>query len=304
MKRIKRINTDQIGVNPPHPWSIPGLLLLLTAISLLPIVLAGCRKESNSGTSNAINENTGRTSSGPDAASIIERNRALDNSRDSAIRLRARISGPGNPEELNAPRQIQLTMYRKHAPDGRMLFLIEFTSPAEERDRDGFITVYPDSRIEGVRYVQSTDSFIVTTDSTSEDALFGMTLQELTEGQPEKYDFSLLGDETYNGTPAYRLQGKLKPAAESKFPRTEFLISKQTFVVLQADFYDNHNELARRLAVSKTEQIAGHWIRTVWSIDNRARQKKIDFEAVDVKYDQNLKDSIFTREHLKKIASR
>jgi hypothetical protein len=307
MIRIKQRNTDQIGVNPPnpsHPRSISASLFLLIGITLLAVVLDGCRNEANSRTATAPNENTGTSSSGLDAASIIERNRALDNSRDSTMKLRARISGAENTEELNAPRQIQLTIYRKHEPDGRMLFLIEFTSPAEERDRDGLITAYPDSRIEGVRYVQSTDSFIVTTDSTSEDALFGMTLQELTEGQPEKYEFSLIGDETYNGTPAYRLQGKLKPAAESKFPRTEFLISKQTFVVLQAEFYDNHNELARRLAVSKTEQIAGHWIRTVWSIDNRARQKKIDFEAVDVKYDQNLSDSFFTREHLKKIASR
>jgi hypothetical protein len=41
-----------------------------------------------------------------------------------------------------------------------------------------------------------------------------------------------------------------------------------------------------------------------WTIDNRARQKKVDFESIDVSYDQGLKDSIFTREHLKKIASR
>lgn len=301
MIRIKRSNTDQIYR--PCSGSILALLPFLIAISLSMLLLAGCRKEPNSNAATA-NENAGRSSSGPDAASIMERNRALDNSRDSTMKLRARIAGSGNSQEPNTPRQIQVTMYRKHEPDGRMLFLIEFTSPAEERDRDGFITVYPDSRIEGVRYVQSTDSFIVTTDPTGEDALFGMTLQELTEGQPEKYDFLLAGDETYNGTSAYRLQGKLKPGAESKFPRTAFLISKETFVVLQAEFYDNHNELARRLAVSKTAQIAGHWVRTVWSIDNRARQKKIDFEAVDVKFDQNLSDSIFTREHLKKIASR
>ncbi len=304
MIRIKRIKMHQIGVNPSQPWSISASLFLLIGISLLPVVFDGCRKESNSGTSNATNENTSRSSPGLDAASIIERNRALDSSHDSTIKMRARISGAEKSEDLNAPRQVELTMYRTHGPGGQLLFLIEFTSPTEERDRDGLITVYPDSRIEGVRYVQSTDSFIVATDPASEDALFGMTLQELIEGQPEKYDFSLIGDETYNGTSAYRLRGTLKPAAESKFPRTEFLISKQTFVLLQAEFYDNHNELARRLTVGKTEQIAGHWIRTVWSIDNRARQKKIDFEAVDVKYDQNLRDSIFTREHLKKIASR
>jgi len=308
MTRIKQTIADQIGKNPPNPsnpWSIPGLLPFLIAIALLPILLLGCRNESNSNNnSNAANANTERSPSGPDAAAIIERYRALDDSHDSITRMRARISGSGSSEELTSVHQIQLTMYRKHEPDGRLMILIEFTSPDEERDRDGIITVYPDGRIEGVRYVQSTDSFVAVSDSASEDALFGMTLQELAEGQPEKYEFSLIGDDAYNGTPVYRMEGRLKVAAESKFPRLELLISKQNFVALQADFYDNHNELARRLTVSKTEQMAGHWTRTAWSIDNRARQKKIDFEASEVKYDQNQGDSVFTREHLKKIASR
>jgi len=82
------------------------------------------------------------------------------------------------------------------------------------------------------------------------------------------------------------------------------LISKQNFASVRAQFYDNHDELARDLTVSKTEQVGGRWTRMRWTIENRARRKKIDFEAVDVSYDQNLSDSIFTREHLKKIASR
>jgi hypothetical protein len=205
MKRIKRISTDQISVNPPDPsnrWSILASMLLVIAISF---ALAGCRREPTSSNSNAPSEKTAGSSSGPDAASIIERNRALDSSRDSTMKLRARISGSGSSQELNAPREIQFTIYRKHEPDGRHLIVIEFTSPAEERDRDALITAFPDGRVEGVRYVQSTDSFIVAGDAASEDALFGMTLQELAEGQPEKYAFSFAGDDTYNGTPVYRM---------------------------------------------------------------------------------------------------
>lgn len=307
MIRIKGTSSDRIDANPwyrSQSLSAPRLLLLLIAIGVMPLLLNSCHTEPNSNSTNATNENRGKSTPGLDAAVIIERYRALDNSHDSITKVRARISGSGNSEELAAPRQIQMTMYRKHEPDGRLVILIEFTSPAEERDRDGLITVYPDGRIEGVRYVQSTDSFVVVSDSASEDALFGMTLQELAEGQPEKYGFSLIGDDTYNDMPVYRMQGKLKTAAESKFPRLDLLISKQNFAALQAEFYDNHNELARRLTVTKTDQMAGHWTRTAWSIDNRARQRKIDFEAADVKYDQNLSDSVFTREHLKKIASR
>ena len=238
------------------------------------------------------------------AAQIIERYRALDDSHDSTIKLGAQIKGGEDSPELNSPRQIQLTLYRKREPDNRLLMLVQFTSPPEERDRDGLITVFPDGRIEAVRYVQSTDSFLVATEATSEDALFGLTPQELADGQPEKYDFTLIGEETYEGTPVYRLQGQLKQGAESKFPRLILLVSKQDFGARQAEFYDNHGELARRLVVSKAEPIAGHWSRMRWTIDNLARRKKIDFEAIEVKYDQNLSDSIFTRENLKKIASR
>ena len=298
-----QINEHGMGGNPYLPRSRRRRLLLLSAIGALLLICDACGNKSNSNNSNAANENKVKSSSGADAASIIERYRALDNSHDSTTKMRARISG-SSFEELAAPRQIQFTINRKHEPDGRLMMLIEFTSPPEERDRDGLITAFPDGRIEGLRYVQSTDSFVAVSDPAGEDSLFGMTLQELAEGQPEKYDFSLIGDDAYNGTPVYRMNGKLKAGAESKFPRLELLISKQSFVALQADFYDNHNELARRLSVGKSDQLAGHWARTSWSIDNRARQKKIDFETIDVKYDQNLSDSVFTREHLKKLASR
>lgn len=306
MRKMSQIIKYRMGANPTNaylPRQKQRLLLLLLAISVLSLVCGACGYKSNSSNSNAPNENKEKSSSGPDAASIIQRYRALDDSHDSTMRMRARISGSSS-EELTSPRQIQLTIYRKHEPDGRLMMLIEFTSPPEERDRDGLITAFPDGRIEGVRYVQSTDTFVAVSDPAGEDSLFGMTLQELAEGQPEKYDFSLVGDDAYNGTPVYRMNGKLKAGAESKFPRLELLISKQNFAALQADFYDNHNELARRLTVSKSDQLAGHWTRTAWSIDNRGRQKKIDFEIVDVKYDQNLSDSVFTREHLKKLASR
>jgi hypothetical protein len=309
MTRIRRINADQINADqisahPPNPRHRGSIALFSIAIVIISLVLSGCHNAPASNSAATTNENPAKSAPGVDASTIVERNVALDNSHDSTTKLRAQITGAGTSGELEAPRRLQLTIYRKHQPDGRLVILIEFTSPPEERDRDGLITVFPDARIEAIRYVQSTDSFIETSDATSEDALFGLTAQELAEGQPEKYDFSLSGDDTYNGQPVYRLKGTLKQRADSKFPAVELLISKQNFTALQVDFLDNHNELARRLAVSRFDLIGGHWTRMNWSIDNRARQKKIDFEAVDVKYDQKLSDSIFTREHLQKIASR
>ena len=82
------------------------------------------------------------------------------------------------------------------------------------------------------------------------------------------------------------------------------LLSKENSAAVVAEFYDNHNELMRRLTIDRMEQTGGHWTRRRWTVDNLARQKKIVFETLEAKYDQNLGDAIFSREHLKKLAAK
>jgi len=279
--------------------------LSMVVFSVVLLSIAGACNRKLGGTATIDNNNaTHSPGAAVDPGPIIQRYRALDDSRDSTTKLVASISGDGERAEMAQPKQVHFTMFKKRNPDGKLSMLVEFTAPSDERDRDGLITVFPDGQIEGIRYVQSTDSFIVTRDVLSEDALFGLTLQELANGQPEKYDFTVIGEETSDGTPVYRLEGKLKHGVESKFTRIVLLISKQNYAATRAEFYDNHAQLTRILIVNKTEQIAGYSTRTKWTIDNRARQRKIDFSVVEASYDRDLSDSIFTREHLKKIASR
>src|SRR5260370_40167903 len=71
------------------------------------------------------------------AAQIVERYRSLDDSHDATIKMKALITSQEDPAGLNAPQLIQLTMYRRREPDSRLLILAEFTSPPQERDRDG-----------------------------------------------------------------------------------------------------------------------------------------------------------------------
>jgi len=268
------------------------LLLALT----LSAALAGCdnKPASSNGAQPA-------STSGLDASEVVKRYLATGNIRDSTIKMRARITDANATSESRAP--IELTIYRKRSADGGLMILVEFNSP-EERDRDALVTITPQGETEGVRYVQSNDSFVTNKGVTSEESLFGMTMQELADGQPEKYDFWLTGEVPFGSSQAYRLQGKLKAGAESKFPRLVLLISKEGFFVLSAEFYDSHDELARLITVDDAGLVAGHWTRLKWTLDNRARQKKIDFETTDAKYNQGLSDSIFTRQHLKQIATK
>lgn len=265
-------------------------------VCALSIALAGCGKPAGN-TNTAAPPNSAQPS--VDVAKLVEKYRALDDSRDSTMKMRAKIEGADG-----GPPEVQMNIYRKRMADNSKAMLIEFTSPAQERDRDALVNTNPQGEIEATRYIQANDSFASVKGSVNEDSLFGMTLQELVDGQPEKYDFKLVGEETANSTPVYRVEGNLKPGADSKFSRLVMLLSKENSAAVVSEFYDNHNELQRRLTIDRMEQTGGHWTRMKWTVDNIARKKKIVFETLEAKYDQSLSDAIFMRDNLKKLASK
>ena len=240
---------------------------------------------------------TGISEAEREGARIFEQFRAHDTSKDSVTRMQVRLL-----EEDGQSRDIELRVSRKREADGRLLMFSEFLAPAAERDRNALITMRAQGEIEGTRYVQSNDSFATVRGATNEDSFFGLTVQELVDGQPEKYDFRLAGEETMNGTPVYRLEGKLKAGADSKFPRLVTRIAKDSYAVLSAEFYDNKNEMLRRITVTDLQQVAGYWTRMSWTIENPGKKKRLDFTVKEVQYDQNISPTVFTREHLKKSA--
>jgi hypothetical protein len=218
--------------------------------------------------------------------------------------MRVKIMSLGEALEPGTPSQVELTLYRKQRPDGGQVMLVEFVAPAQERDRDSLVTITPAGEVEGVRYVQSNDSFLITKGVTSEDALFGMTIQEMADGQPEKYNYAFKGEEKFGQWQVYKLEGVLKSGIESKFSRLILYLSKDNYTGVGAEFYDTRKALVRRLTVEKMEQVEGHWTRTEWTLENPVRARELKFETTQARYNQNLSDAIFTREHLKKIASR
>ncbi|HYP27997.1 MAG TPA: outer membrane lipoprotein-sorting protein [Blastocatellia bacterium] len=235
----------------------------------------------------------------PAADEIVGRFRALDNSRNSTTQVRVRIQ-----EQAGAPRTLQVTIYRKREADGGQKMVMDFSGSPDERDRSALISYGPKGDVEAMRFIQSNNSFVTTTTVAGEDSLFGMTLQELADGQTDKYDYTLAGEETAGATPVYKVEGKLKPSVESKFPRLVMSLSKDNGTLQVAEFYDSRNELARRMTVTKLEEVGGRWTRMQWVVDNVARGKRLDFEVLGVRYDTNLSDSIFSKDHLRKISSR
>lgn len=279
------------------PTTSRALLLSCLCAAVLSFSACGEKPPSTAATMPAATGNSATAAS--DGQRILEQYRALDKSRDSFVKMEVKIQ-----EADGQSHDVVIGVANKREADGRRLMFSQFLSPLEERDRNALIAISPQGEIEGTRYIQSNDSFATVKGATNEDSFFGLTVQEMVDGQPEKYDFKLIGEETVNATPAYRLEGTLKKGADSRFPRVVMLLAKDNYTALTAEFYDSKNELVRRVNVTKSEQINGNWIRTKWTLDNLLKKKKLDFEIKEVKFNQNLSNAIFTREHLKKTATK
>ena len=289
-----REKLEQTALGRPLRAFRPSLVIWPLAICMLSS-LAGCNNDSSTNRK----PSDAKTAPSLDTAKIIEGFRATNPPDRSTVKMKVKIQ-----DADQSSREVALTTYRTRKPDGSQMMLIEFTAPAEERDRSSLINISPEGDIEATRYAQSTDGFVSAKGATTEDSLFGLSLQELVEGQPEKYDFSVLGEETVKSASVYRLEGKLKERAESRFPRLVLLILKDNYATTLAEFYDNQKVLARRMEVEAFEQISGHPVRTRFTIDNIARRKKLAFEVSSSNFEGTLSDSLFTREHLKSITTK
>ncbi|HYM00238.1 MAG TPA: outer membrane lipoprotein-sorting protein [Blastocatellia bacterium] len=280
----------------------PRLVQILSLVSLMAGVLwlSACSNSSGSGGPGAGSaEAPASDQSKALAEDVAKKYGALDTSNDSTQKLKVTIK-----DDSGAAKAVDLVIYNKRKADGSRSMFVEFDSPAEERDRDALIEVDPKGNVQATRYTQSSKSFLTAKSPTDEESLFGMTLQELVGGQPEKYGYTLLGEDTHNGTPVYKLEGKLKAGVESRFPRIVMLIDKQNYAAEVIEAYDSQNQLARRITADKTEQVDGIWTRMNYQIDNIADKKTMNFAATSVKYNQNLPDSVFDRDHLKKLATK
>lgn len=108
-----------------------------------------------------------------------------------------------------------------------------------------------------------------------------------------KDTFTLLGEESADGTDCYKVECRAKDATE-KNPRRILWIRKDNYVVQKGEFYDKQNNLQRELTCSGITRIDGIWTTSVMTMKNVITGHSTVIEMKDVRYNQKVDDSIFT----------
>ena len=114
------------------------------------------------------------------------------------------------------------------------------------------------------------------------------------------YDFEIIGEEEYEGRPAYKLEGVKVPGKEVSYYRRVVWIDKERFVGLKEDLYAESGRLLKEARVLEVEEIEGRWYPVHMVMENKLRQDtSTEFIVNEIEFNPELPENIFTLERLR-----
>lgn len=125
-----------------------------------------------------------------------------------------------------------------------------------------------------------------------------ISIQELIGGELYNYTHELLGTKTFDSVDTYHVESRLKPEADSDFPRLTGHYRQDTFMPLQIELYNRQDQLERTMRVAELMQVSGHWGVKRAEVADAVANRHITLDTAELKYDPALPDELFTEEHL------
>jgi len=116
----------------------------------------------------------------------------------------------------------------------------------------------------------------------------------------ELYNFKILGEEEYEGRPAYKLEGIKVPDKEVSYYRRVVWIDRERFVGLKEELYAESGRLLKVARVLEVEKIDERWypVRTI--MENKLRQNtSTEFLVKNIKFNPELPENIFSLQNLR-----
>ena len=137
---------------------------------------------------------------------------------------------------------------------------------------------------------------IASSGSESEGSFMGtdFTYQDMGERSLNKYTYTLLGEESVDGVPCYKVECISKAHTE-KDPRYITYISKADFIMHKCEFYDRQDRLHRVLTCSDFVTISGYITAQKMKMENVQTGTWSLIETKDIVYNADgIDDSLFT----------
>ena len=123
--------------------------------------------------------------------------------------------------------------------------------------------------------------------------------EDMSGGEIEKdYTFKLLGEEETEGTMCYKFE-LIPTEFGPSYSKLILWADKEKFYTMRIDYYEN-DDLLKRLTMSDVKMIDGHWNAMTMLMKNLQDGGETVMETVNMKFDHDIPDKLFTTNNLKR----
>ncbi|MEW6735126.1 MAG: outer membrane lipoprotein-sorting protein [Acidobacteriota bacterium] len=240
---------------------------------------------------------TGSVHSAVDARKVVEGVYTQDTSRDASWRATMDVY-----DKKGTVREKKF-LFRRLGPFGNSKTLLRFTEPAEVRGVGLLSFNQKESKerqwlytptIQRVRRVapQERSRRFLGTDFTHED---------LAERVIDDFEYRLLlENEVIDGHSTYKIEGKPLSADRSQYKVFYLWIPKDLPYTILAELYNQNGEKVRVYHASNLEKIYGIWVAKRIEMISLPNNTKTVLNIDEVRFNQNLKEDLFTLQALEK----
>jgi outer membrane lipoprotein-sorting protein len=116
------------------------------------------------------------------------------------------------------------------------------------------------------------------------------------------YHHTIAGEETVNGHEAWKIELLPKEDAAVVWGKVNLWVSKEHYIELKAEFFDEDGNLKNTMTLSNIREIGGRTLPTHWEMipaDEEGKKTIIELESAD--FQEEIPESFFSQQNMKRL---
>ena len=191
-------------------------------------------------------------------------------------------------------------LFTRLGSHGRSKAVLRFVAPAEVKGVALLIVNHPDRASDQWMWTPALqrERRIALQDRSTRFFGTDFSFEDLEERDVDQYDYRLVGDETIDGAPCWRIESAPSQTKISQYTKSEVWIRKDNYALAQVESYVK-TEVVRRLTYSDFVQAQGIWTGRRLEMTDLRRKSRTILTLEKLEYAVPLKDEDFTLQALR-----
>jgi outer membrane lipoprotein-sorting protein len=184
---------------------------------------------------------------------------------------------------------------------GQSKSVLRFTAPAEVKGVALLVLNHPDRASDQWmwRPAIERDTRVALQDRSTRFFGTDFSFEDLEERDVNQYDYQLLGDETIDDAPCWKIQSTPKETKSSQYTRSIVWVRKDTYAFARIENFIKA-QAVRRLTYSRIENVQGIWTARQLEMLDLRRGSRTRLTLEKLQYNVPMSDSDFTLEAIRR----